>query len=250
MTPHMLDIAGLEVRYGQVEALRGVDLAVARGEIVAIIGANGAGKSTLLRTVSGLLRPVRGYIKFQGEEITELRPDRIVGRGLTHCPEGRAILKRMTVQENLWLGGYRLGHRNEQTLDKVFALFPRLKERQGQLGVSLSGGEQQMLAIGRALMSEPSLLLLDEPSLGLAPLMVAETFRIVRELRTLGVTVLLVEQNAAQALRCADRAYVLENGRITLEGPAAALLDDSRVRDAYLGTGAASREPQVHLPST
>ncbi|HXP29506.1 MAG TPA: ABC transporter ATP-binding protein [Stellaceae bacterium] len=239
MTPRMLDIAGLEVRYDQVEALRGVDLAVRRGEIVAIIGANGAGKSTLLRAISGLVRPTRGHIAYQDEEIAGLRPDRIVSRGLVHCPEGRAILKRMTVRENLRLGAYRLGERNDRTLDKVFALFPRLQERQHQLGASLSGGEQQMLAIGRALMSEPSLLLLDEPSLGLAPLMVAETFRIVRELRTLGVTVLLVEQNAAQALRCADRAYVLENGRITLAGPAAALLDDSRVRDAYLGAGAA-----------
>jgi branched-chain amino acid transport system ATP-binding protein len=233
----MLEIGDLVAGYGDIPVLRGVSLSVAKGEIVTIIGANGAGKTTLLRTISGLLPPTAGHISFDAQPIGGLRPDRIVARGLVHCPEGRGVLKRMSVDENLTLGAYRLppGDRSE-TRAKVFTLFPRLKERRSQLAASLSGGEQQMLAIGRAMMARPTLLILDEPSLGLSPVLVKEMFATIRDLRELDVTVLLVEQNAVQALHCADRAYVLENGRIVLEGAAGNLLDDARLREAYFGS--------------
>jgi len=234
----MLEIADLVAGYGDIPVLRGVSLSVERGEIVTVIGANGAGKTTLLRTISGLVAPVAGQISLDSAPIGGLRPDLIVRRGLVHCPEGRGVLKRMSVSENLELGSYRLGPGDHSAnLRKVFGVFPRLKERRSQYAASLSGGEQQMLAIGRALMAEPRLLLLDEPSLGLSPLLVAEMFSIIRELRGLGVTILLVEQNAMQALQCADRAYVIENGRIALEGTTSELMGDARVHDAYLGTG-------------
>jgi len=233
----MLDVDDLRAGYGDIAVLRGVSLSVTRGEIVTVVGANGAGKTTLLRTISGLIRPSAGRIVYDGVPITGLRPDVIVGRGLIHCPEGRGMLKRMTVRENLELGAYRLGRGDRSAaLERVFSLFPKLQERQAQHAVLLSGGEQQMLAIGRALMAEPRLLILDEPSLGLSPLLVTEMFSIIRALRRLDVTILLVEQNAMQALHCSDRAYVLDNGAIALSGSAQALMTDVRMRAAYFGT--------------
>jgi branched-chain amino acid transport system ATP-binding protein len=245
MTP-ILEARDLSAGYDDSRVLHGVNLAIHAGEAIGLMGRNGMGKTTLIRTLIGLLPARGGQVLLDDHDARDLPVAERARRGIAMVPENRGIFGTLSVRENLRLAA----RRGTWTEEWVLELFPRLRMRIAAGGNQLSGGEQQMLAIGRALMSEPSLLLLDEPSLGLAPLMVAETFRIVRELRTLGVTVLLVEQNAAQALRCADRAYVLENGRITLEGPAAALLDDSRVRDAYLGTGAASREPQVHLPST
>ncbi|MCW5772155.1 MAG: ABC transporter ATP-binding protein [Rhodospirillaceae bacterium] len=239
MTGALLEIEDLAVQYGEIRALRGVSLDVRKGEVVAIVGANGAGKTTLLRTISGLVRAARGRISFAGAEIRGLRADQIVARGVIHCPEGRAVLGRMTVAENLEMGAYRLGGRPDlgAGLADVFRLFPRLAERREQLAVTLSGGEQQMLALGRALMAKPELMIIDEPSLGLAPMLVADVFRFVRELKRRGLTVLLVEQNAMQALRCADRGYVLEMGEIRFGGTAADLLADARVRAAYLGEG-------------
>jgi branched-chain amino acid transport system ATP-binding protein len=235
----MLELADLHVRYGNIRALQGVSLAVAQGELVALIGSNGAGKTTVLRTISGLLRPSAGTIAFEGADITRAATDRIVALGISHCPEGRRIFGSLSVSENLRLGA--VAQRDRQAaaadLDMVFSLFPLLKERMGQAGGTLSGGEQQMLAIGRALMSRPRLLLLDEPSLGLAPLMVERIFETIAELKSQGRTILLVEQNVHHALDIADRAYVLETGRITLEGAASVLRRDPKVEQSYLGVG-------------
>jgi branched-chain amino acid transport system ATP-binding protein len=232
----VLQIEGLEVAYGPVAAVRSASLTVAEGEIVSLIGANGAGKSSILRAVSGLVRPAAGSITFGGRELRGLRPDQITRLGLSQVPEGRAVLARMTVRENLLMGAYaRRGREVEADLQRVLARFPRLAERKEQLAGTLSGGEQQMLVMGRALMARPRLLLLDEPSMGLAPLVVQEVLRLVREINQEGTTVLLVEQNARQALRIAHRAYVLETGKITLSGPAAELAKDPRVVAAYLG---------------
>jgi len=234
----MLTVEALDVFYGAVQALRGVSLAVGEGEIVTLVGSNGAGKSTMLRAISGLVAPRQGRILLDGREIQGLAAHRIVGLGVAHAPEGRRIFTRLSVRENLEMGAYLQRDRaaSRATLERVFALFPRLKEREAQAGGTLSGGEQQMLAIGRALMSRPRLLLLDEPSLGLAPILVQEIFReITRINREDGTAILLVEQNAHAALRVAQRAYVLETGRIVLEGLAAELQDHPQVREAYLG---------------
>ena len=234
----MLDVADLVVAYGAVEALHGVSLSVAKGEIVTLVGANGAGKTTLLRAISGLVTPRSGRIALDGESLVGRPAHRIVERGLAHVPEGRRIFTGLTVRENLDLGAYVVRSRREaaERLDRVTALFPRLSERMEQMGGTLSGGEQQMLAIGRALMARPRLLLLDEPSLGLAPLLVQEIFReIVRINREEGTTILLVEQNANLALATASRGYVLETGKVVLVGPARDLLEDPQVKAAYLG---------------
>jgi branched-chain amino acid transport system ATP-binding protein len=235
----MLELTDLDVRYGNIRALRGVSLRVAEGELVALIGSNGAGKTTTLRTISGLLRPTEGTITFEGAEISRAPTDRIVALGISHCPEGRRIFGGLTVAENLRLGAVSRSDRRAiaEDLEMVFGLFPLLKERIGQAGGTLSGGEQQMLAIGRALMSRPRLLLLDEPSLGLAPLMVERIFATIGELKSQGRTILLVEQNVHHALDIADRAYVMETGHITLEGPAAVLRHDPKVEQSYLGVG-------------
>ncbi len=235
----LLELDGIEVRYGTIRALRGVSLEVAEGEIVALLGANGAGKTSTLRTISGLLHPIVGTIGFDGKPVHTLRAHRIVSMGISHVPEGRRIFPRMSVQENLEMGAYLRRGSISNEMDHVFNLFPVLKERRRQDGGTLSGGEQQMLAIGRALMSRPRLLLLDEPSMGLAPMIVAQIFRILTDIRAAGTTLLLVEQNAAQALAVANRAYVLETGEIVMSGPAADLLRDDRVRAAYLGEGVA-----------
>ena len=234
----LLRIEALEVRYGAIRALRGVDLEVHAGEIVALIGSNGAGKSTLLRAISGLVRPASGGVWLEGVDVTAHRPEAIVGLGCSHVPEGRRIFANLSVLENLQMGAYPRRGVEREGLERVFALFPRLAERLHQAGGTLSGGEQQMLAIGRALMAEPILLLLDEPSLGLAPLLVQQIFAIVRQINSQGTTVVLVEQNARQALRVAHRAYVLETGTLALQGPAAELARDPRVRQAYLGESA------------
>ncbi len=231
----LLRVEGLEVAYGAIRALRGIDLEVHGGEIVTLIGSNGAGKSTLLRVISGLVRPRAGRILLEGVDVTAHKPEAIVGLGCSHVPEGRRIFANLSVLENLQMGAYPRRGAEREGLERVFALFPRLQERLHQAGGTLSGGEQQMLAIGRALMAEPVLLLLDEPSLGLAPLLVAQIFAIVREINAQGTTVVLVEQNARQALRVAHRAYVLETGALALSGPAADLARDPRVRSAYLG---------------
>ena len=225
------------MRYGAIRSLQGVSLRVAQGELVALIGSNGAGKTTTLRTISGLLRPSPGSITFEEADITRASTDRIVELGISHCPEGRRVFGRLTVRENLVLGSVSRSDRAAvgTDLEMVFQLFPLLKERLGQAGGTLSGGEQQMLAIGRALMSRPRLLLLDEPSLGLAPLMVERIFETIAELKRQGRTILLVEQNIHHALDVADRAYVMETGRITLEGPAEVLRRDPQVERSYLG---------------
>jgi len=233
----MLDVSGLQVAYGDVQALWGVDFEVPAGRIVALLGANGAGKTTTLRTVSGLVRPRAGRIRFDGREVDTLSPPAIVALGIGHIPEGRRLWPGMTVAENLELGAFpaRARPRRRESLDWVLELFPRLAERRRQRAGTLSGGEQQMLAIGRALMARPRLLMLDEPSLGLAPLVVAELFRIIRAVNADGLTVLLVEQNVHQALEIADHGYVLETGRIVTAGAARALLDDPYITEAYLG---------------
>ena len=235
----MLELADVQVRYGNIRALQGVSLRVDQGELIALIGANGAGKTTTLRAISGLQRPSDGTITFEGADITSASTDRIVGLGISHCPEGRRIFGSLTVAENLRLGAVSVADQKAagEELENVFELFPLLKERLGQAGGTLSGGEQQMLAIGRALMSRPRLLLLDEPSLGLAPLMVERIFETIARLKEQGRTILLVEQNVHQALDVADRAYVLETGRITLEGPADTLRQDPKVEQSYLGVG-------------
>ena len=233
----MLKVEKLNVRYGDVQVLHGVALEVTGKEVVTIVGANGAGKSTLLKTIAGILRPSAGTIWFGDERIDHLSSHLIVGRGLVRIPEGRKIFPSLSVLENLELGSYlsKAKARRSETLQKVFMLFPVLKERSQQLGGTLSGGEQQMLAIGRGLMSLPRLLMLDEPSLGLAPILVREIFRTVREINTQGTTVLLVEQNVFNALDMANRGYVLENGRVVLQGNSGELLGNEYMKEAYLG---------------
>jgi len=233
----MLNIDHLYVAYGEIEALHGVSIQVNEGEIVAIIGSNGAGKSTLLNTISGLLRPRQGSILFKGTPLHTTRPDRIVGLGICQVPEGRRVFATMSVLENLEMGAQLTQNQAsfQPNLERVFSLFPRLRERVKQAAGTLSGGEQQMLAIGRAVMSNPKLLLLDEPSLGLAPVLVEEVYRVITEIQQAGTPILLVEQNAYQALRVATRGYVIETGNIVLEDSAASLLDNDQVREAYLG---------------
>lgn len=232
----MLSVKGISVYYGAIQALNDVSIEVDPGEIVAIIGSNGAGKSTLLRTISGLLRPRSGQLSFKGKDLGTVAPHEIVKLGISHSPEGRRIFTNMTVHENLQLGAYiRKDAEIEKDMEAVLNRFPRLRERFKQNSGTMSGGEQQMLAIGRALMSRPSLLLLDEPSLGLAPFLVAEIFNIVLDLNKEGCTVLIVEQNANRALEIAHRAYVLETGNIVLAGTGKALLADPKVKEAYLG---------------
>lgn len=231
----LLELRDVHVFYGQMEALKGVTLGVQEGEIVALIGANGAGKTTTLKMISGL-RPVRsGQLHFDGIDITRMAGDKRVVRGLSQAPEGRGIFPGMTVVENLEMGAYGRRGTLESDFERIYSLFPRLAERRRQMGGTLSGGEQQMLAIGRALMARPKVLLLDEPSMGLAPMLVSQIFSIVKEINDQGTTVLLVEQNAVQALSLAHRAYVLEMGRVVREAPAQVLLDDPSVREAYLG---------------
>jgi branched-chain amino acid transport system ATP-binding protein len=237
----MLQIKNLNAAYGKVLALNEISLNVGEGQVVSIIGANGAGKSTLLKAVSGLINDKTGQIIFNGQDIIHMPADRIVGLGLSQVAEGRQIFSHMTVKENIDLGAYLYHKRRNRKeiadrIEKVYTLFPILKRRVDQISGSLSGGEQQMLAIARALMTRPRLLLLDEPSMGLAPLIVKEIFSIVKELNTMGTTILLVEQNARAALQVADYGYVLETGRLVLEGESGALLDDDKVRAAYLGT--------------
>lgn len=231
-----LRIENLEVYYGAIQALKGLNVEVCPGEIVSIIGSNGAGKSTLLRTISGLIRARNGRVFADDEEITNLRPHLVVERGIIHCPEGRRIFTNLTVLENLKLGAYcRKDEAVAQDMESVLTIFPRLRERIKQNAGTLSGGEQQMLAIGRALMARPKVLLLDEPSLGLAPNLVAEIFNIIQRINAEGTTILLVEQNAHRALDIATRAYVLETGSIALEGTGKDLLNNPKVREAYLG---------------
>ena len=235
----MLEVAGLHAHYGNIEALHGVSIEVDRGEIVTIIGANGAGKSTLLMTICGRPKPSAGEIVFESQRLNELEPHEIVARGIAQAPEGRRIFPAMSVLENLQMGAVPTnGEYFDQDAERVFALFPRLKERQHQRGGTLSGGEQQMLCIGRALMARPRLLLLDEPSLGLAPMLVKQIFEAIVEInRERGLTILLVEQNAYQALKIANRGYVLATGRLVLEGTGAELLSDPEIRAAYLEGG-------------
>ena len=232
----ILSIRGLEVGYGAISALHGIDLDVNKGEIVTLIGANGAGKTTTLRTISGLLKPRKGTIAFDGNEITGVPPHIITARGISHVPEGRGIFANLTVSDNLELGAYlRKGRIAKEEYDRIFTLFPVLKERIKQNAGTLSGGEQQMLAISRALMAKPTVLLLDEPSLGLAPQMVQTIFRVIREINAEGTTILLVEQNAHMALVTAHRGYVMETGRIILADDTKALLASDRIKQAYLG---------------
>jgi branched-chain amino acid transport system ATP-binding protein len=231
----LLETKGIEVRYGGVPAVRGLDLVVNEGEIVALLGANGAGKTSTLRMLSGLVPAARGRVTFDGKRIEKLLPYQIVGLGLGHVPEGRRIFATMSVLENLEMGAFRRRGSLAADFERVFTLFPILGDRKKQFGGTLSGGEQQMLAIGRALMSEPKMLMFDEPSLGLAPMLVDQIFSIISEIRTQGTTVLLVEQNANQALHLADRGYVLETGQVTFQDSAEALLGDTRIREAYLG---------------
>ncbi|MCG6796022.1 ABC transporter ATP-binding protein [Geobacillus sp. YHL] len=233
----MLKVEAIDVFYGNIHALKGVSLEVNKGEIVTLIGANGAGKTTLLKTISGLLRPKNGDIVYEGASIAGKAAQTIVKQGISHVPEGRRVFANMTVEENLELGAFLRKDKEgiQQDFAKVFQLFPRLEERRKQLAGTLSGGEQQMLAIGRALMARPKLLLLDEPSMGLAPLLVKTIFRIIQEINESGTTILLVEQNAHMALSIADRAYVIESGRVVLSGAASELQASEQVKQAYLG---------------
>ena len=236
MAEPLLAVSGLHTGYGATEVLRGVDLAVAPAEIVAILGSNGAGKSTLNRTISGVVRAWRGAIHFLGEAVERERPSAIVARGLIHVPEGRRIFPNMSVRDNLDLGAYRRGRaQRPRNRERVFAVFPRLAERQHQQAGTLSGGEQQMLAIGRGLMAEPKLLILDEPSLGLSPLLVEELFALINSIHADGIALLLVEQNVVQSLEVAQRAYILDNGRFVLQGSAADVRNDPQLRRTYLG---------------
>ncbi len=232
----VLEVRDLRAGYGAVEVLHGVSLAVGEGEIVAVLGSNGVGKSTLNNNLSGIHKPFSGHIAFDGVDITGAPSDRIVTMGIIQVPEGRRIFPNMTVRENLELGGYRRGReRRPQNLERVIQVFPRMAERFDQLAGTLSGGEQQMLAIGRGMMAEPRLLILDEPSLGLSPLLVEEMFTLIRRLHAEGLSILLVEQNVVQSLALADRAYVIENGEITLSGPAGELIENPELKKSYLG---------------
>jgi len=233
----LLEVSGIDVFYGRVQAVRGATLAVDTGEVVALIGSNGAGKTTTLRTISGLLHPIHGSIKFNGQDITRTEPQKIVNLGICQSPEGRRLFTRMSVLDNLRMGAYTRSSSAEikKDMDRVFELFPRLKERLHQIAGTLSGGEQQMCAMGRALMAKPKLLMLDEPSLGLSPILVETIFRIVREINAQGTPVLLVEQNATKALDVAHRAYVLETGSIVKSGTGKELLASEDVQKAYLG---------------
>ena len=242
MSDQVLKIDDLKVNYGGIEAVRGISFDVRAGEIVTLIGANGAGKSSTLRAISGLVRPGGGTITFEGEDITGKDSTYIVSKGLMMVPEGRRIFPNLTVLENLRIGAYLRKDDLEADIERVYGYFPRLKERSWQEGGTLSGGEQQMLAVGRALMGRPKLLMMDEPSLGLAPIVVQGIFEIIRQINSAGTTVLLIEQNANMALHVADRAYVIENGKISMEGTGRELLEDEKVRAAYLGT--ASKKAQ------
>lgn len=236
----LLEVDDIEVRYGAIRALKGVSFTVEEGEVVALLGANGAGKTTTQKTVSGMLRPALGEIRFDGQRIDGLPAHELINLGICHVPEGRRVFPRMSVAENLEMGAFRFKKPDQAELERVFTLFPRLKERIKQSAGTLSGGEQQMLAIGRAMMGKPRLLLLDEPSMGLAPLIIQQIFAIVKEVNSAGMTVLIVEQNASQALGLADRGYVLETGEIVLSGTGKDLLADDRIRAAYLGEEIAS----------
>ena len=233
----MLEVKDLEVYYGVIQAIKGVSFQVNQGEVIALIGANGAGKTTILHTVTGLLSPKRGSVVFEGKEITKVPAHKIVSMGMAHVPEGRRVFAELSVYENLKMGAYTRKDKKEieESLANVYKRFPRLEERKNQMAGTLSGGEQQMLAMGRALMSKPKIILMDEPSMGLSPIMVNEIFDIIRAVSESGTTVLLVEQNAKKALSIADRAYVLETGNIVLEGKAEDLLEDDSIKKAYLG---------------
>lgn len=231
----MLQVNNINVYYGKIHAVKDISFHVNEGEIVSLIGANGAGKSTTIHTISGLLHSKTGSISFLGEDITKAEAYKLVYKGLAHVPEGRRIFLNMTVMENLEMGAYSKGKVSSEDLDKIFQRFPRLKERRKQIAGTLSGGEQQMLAMGRALMSHPKLLMLDEPSMGLAPILVEQIFDIIQELNRTGTTILLVEQNAEMALKVADRAYVLESGKIVLSGAGKDLISSDSIRQAYLG---------------
>lgn len=236
----MLKLTSVHTSYGHIKALKGIDIDVKRGEIVCLIGSNGAGKTTTLMTISGILKPTDGDIIFENSSIAGLQPHDIVGKGISQSPEGRRIFPRLSVLENLEMGAYSLYQKSQRSnvknnTEKIFSLFPLLKERKKQMGGTLSGGEQQMLAIGRALMSNPKLLLLDEPSLGLAPIMVSKIFKTIKEINSEGVTVLLVEQNAKAALRLSDRGYVIESGIVKFKGSSEELLHSDLVKKAYLG---------------
>ena len=232
---NILEILDLVVSYGGIEAVKGISLQVPAGEIVTLIGANGAGKSTTLRTIAGLVKPKSGRVRLQAEDITGMSPDRIVSKGITLVPEGRRVFPNLTVLENLKVGAY-LRHDNlEEDIQWVYSLFPRLEERSWQAAGTLSGGEQQMLAVGRALMSRPKIMMMDEPSLGLAPLVVKDIFSIIRKVNEQGITVLLIEQNASMALKTADEGYVMETGRITMRGTGRELLENQAIQEAYLG---------------
>jgi len=241
-----LDVQGLEASYGETQVLWEVDLNVRRGEVVALVGGNGAGKTTIMNAVSGLVRPTRGSIRLDGEEIAGRRAEEIVRAGVAHVPEGRQVFGNLSVEENLLIGAHVVPDQQqiERQLEEVYLLFPRLLERRQQGAATMSGGEQQMLAIGRGLMSNPALLLLDEPSLGLAPILVSDVFRALRRIAEAGTTLLLVEQNSRIALRFADRAYVMETGRVALTGPAVELAQDPRVQALYLG-GSRTTAPSV-----
>lgn len=233
----LLELKNVEAAYGNIKALKGINLSVEEGKIVTLIGANGAGKSTTMKTIMGVMKPTAGEIRFKGESLVGKKPYSIVSTGVVLVPEGRQILQNMTVRENLELGAYQRKDKEgiREDLSKVFERFPRLFERQNQFGGTLSGGEQQMLAIGRAMMAKPELMLLDEPSMGLAPLVVQQIFEVIRDINKMGTTVLLVEQNARKALQIADYAYVMETGKIVMEGPAAEVAGNSDVMAAYLG---------------
>ena len=235
----MLEIKDLEVYYGMIKAIKGVSFEVNEGEVIALIGANGAGKTTILHTITGLLEAKKGSVYFDGKDITKVPAHKIVSMGMAHVPEGRRVFANLTVLQNLKMGAYTRKDKNEfeETLKTIYKRFPRLEERQNQLAGTLSGGEQQMLAMGRALMSHPRIILMDEPSMGLSPIFVNEIFDIIQKVSNSGTTVLLVEQNARKALSIADRAYVLETGKIVLEGRAEDLLNDDSVKKAYLGEG-------------
>lgn len=233
----MLEVKDLAVYYGMIHAIKGVSFEVNKGEIIALIGANGAGKTTILHTITGLLSPKRGSIQFEGKELTKIPAHKIVSLGMAHVPEGRRVFAELSVYQNLKLGAYTRSDKKEieETMETVYQRFPRLRERKNQMAGTLSGGEQQMLAMGRALMSHPQIILMDEPSMGLSPILVNEIFDIIRSVNEAGTTVLLVEQNAKKALEIADRACVLETGRIVTSGPADALMNDDSIKKAYLG---------------